>query len=344
MRDRLEFAIVGCGRVVTEMHLPAWNKIERANCRAVCDRDQDAAIRVRRQISADRSYKSVDDLLAEQKDLDFVVVATPGHTHVQITRKILEAGHHVLCEKPFTYERSEVEEISSLATRNGLMVCPIHNYRYKSNTRDALAHFGDDGTQQVQHVCLKWRGTPLEEQHASWLRREREHGLIIYDWAYHFLDVLQLLLGGSPEIDYIRTEATDDSTESITAMLKKGPRTASVDLRLNSPTSFTTIEIAGDSKGASLEYYPDGFRTLSTIDTPLHRMFGDFQRTLAYGVRFVASKPGWYLPQNAVGHYRLFVAFLDSIQRGERNPVPLTSVEPLIDLLERIAAVVYEVN
>lgn len=340
MRDPLEFAIVGCGRVVSDLHVPAWDGIEGADCRAVCDQDVKAAERIRRRISADRVYRSVEELLTDEPDLDFVVVATPGHTHAGITRRVLESGHHVLCEKPFVYEVAELEGIRSLAERNGLTVCPIHNYRFKSNTRDALSRFGDGGD-AVRHVDLKWRGLPLEERHTAWIKRERDHRLILYDFAYHFLDVLQLLIG-NPEIEFIDVEATEDFTESIEAVLGRGDRTASLDLRLDSPSSFTAMEITGRSSSAALEYYPDGFRVLPKVDTPLHRGIGDLRRVVAYGFRFAASKPGWRLPQNAVGHRRLFVRFLDAVRGGKESPVPLSSVEPLIELLERMGDVVYE--
>jgi predicted dehydrogenase len=341
MSDPLEFAVVGCGRVVRELHVPAWNGIEGAHPRAVCDQDLPAAERMQRRLSADEVYRSVEELLAGEPDLDFLVVATPGHTHSGITRRALEAGCHVLCEKPFTYELDEVEEMRSLADRHDLIVCPIHNYRFKSNTRDALSRFGARGD-PVRHVDLKWRGLPLEDRHTEWIKREREHRLVLYDFAYHFLDVVQLLLGESPEIEFLDVEATAEYTGSIEAVLRAGDRTAGVDLRLDSPSSFTAMEITGESASASLEYYPDGFRTLPEIDTPLHRGIGDLRRVLAYGLRFAASKPGWALPQNAVGHHRLFEGFLDAVRGNGENPVPLGSVEPLIDLLERLGTAAYE--
>lgn len=341
MSEPLGFAVVGCGRVVRDLHVPAWGRLEGAEPRAVCDQDLPAAERMQRRLSADAVYRSVEGMLAEEPDLDFVVVATPGHTHVDITRQALEAGCHVLCEKPFTYERSEVEELRSLAERHGLLVCPIHNYRFKSNTEAALSRFGDGG-ERVRHVDVKWRGLPLEDRHTDWIKREREYRLVLYDFAYHFLDVAQLLLDGRPEIGFIDVEATAEYTGSIEAVLRVDDRTASVDLRLDSPTSFTAVEITGESTSASLEYYPDGFRTLPAIDTPVHRGLGDLRRLLAYGTRFVASKPGWALPQNAVGHYRLFGAFLDAVRNGGESPVPIASVEPLIDLLERLGSVAYE--
>lgn len=341
MPETFEFAIVGCGRVVGDLHVPAWTEIEDARCRAVCDQDRLAAERMQRRLSAGAVYRSVETLLEEEPDLDFVVVATPGHTHTAITRQALEAGCHVLCEKPFTYERGEVEELRSLAAANDLLVCPIHNYRFKSNTQAALSRFGAEG-EPVRHVDLKWRGLPLEERHTDWIKREREYRLILYDFAYHFLDVAQMLLDERPEIEFATVEATETYTESIEAELRAGDRTASLDLRLDSPTSFTALEITGESTAAALEYYPDGFRTLPKIDTPFHRGIGDARRILDYGLRLAASKPGWALHQNALGHHRLFERFLEAVREGGESPVPLASVEPLIDLLERLGTVAYE--
>ncbi|MEO6609323.1 MAG: Gfo/Idh/MocA family oxidoreductase [Aestuariivirga sp.] len=91
---------------------------------------RDFAIRL--GIAPDRSYGDWKAMLAgerERKDrIDLVTVATPNSTHYAITKAFLEAGIHVLCEKPMTVTVDEAEDIAATAKRTGA-ICAV-NYGY----------------------------------------------------------------------------------------------------------------------------------------------------------------------------------------------------------------------
>jgi predicted dehydrogenase len=83
-------------------------------------------------IAADRAYGNWQDMLAGEKDrkdrIDLVTVATPNSTHYAITKAFLEAGIHVLCEKPMTVTVEEAEDIVATSARTGA-ICAV-NYGY----------------------------------------------------------------------------------------------------------------------------------------------------------------------------------------------------------------------
>ncbi len=83
-------------------------------------------------IADDRAYGDWREMLASETrrddGIDLVTVATPNATHFEITRAFLEAGFHVLCEKPLTITVEEAEEIVRLAARNDV-ICAV-NYGY----------------------------------------------------------------------------------------------------------------------------------------------------------------------------------------------------------------------
>lgn len=80
----------------------------------------------------ERAYGSWQDMLAAEKKredrVDLVTVATPNNTHFEITKAFLEAGFHVLCEKPMTMTVAEGEEIVEIAKKTG-NICAV-NYGY----------------------------------------------------------------------------------------------------------------------------------------------------------------------------------------------------------------------
>jgi len=83
-------------------------------------------------MASDRAYGDWKDMLAGEKDrsdrLDLVTVATPNATHYAITKAFLEAGIHVLCEKPMTVTVDEAEDLAATALRTG-SICAV-NYGY----------------------------------------------------------------------------------------------------------------------------------------------------------------------------------------------------------------------
>ena len=83
-------------------------------------------------VAEDRAYGNWQDMLAGEKDrrdrIDLVTVATPNATHYAITKAFLEAGIHVLCEKPMTVTVEEAEDISETSLRTGA-ICAV-NYGY----------------------------------------------------------------------------------------------------------------------------------------------------------------------------------------------------------------------
>ncbi len=91
---------------------------------------RDFAIRL--GVAPDRAYGDWKEMLAGEKSrqdrIDLVTVATPNSTHYPITKAFLEAGIHVLCEKPMTVTVDEAEDIAATAKRTGA-ICAV-NYGY----------------------------------------------------------------------------------------------------------------------------------------------------------------------------------------------------------------------
>ena len=85
-------------------------------------------------IASDRAYGDWQEMLAGEKTredrIDLVTVATPNATHFEITKAFLEAGFHVLCEKPMTMTVEEGEEIVRVAEKTGKL-CAV-NYAYSA--------------------------------------------------------------------------------------------------------------------------------------------------------------------------------------------------------------------
>lgn len=85
-------------------------------------------------VAADRGYGSYRELiecerrLAADRRIDFVTIATPNHTHFEIAHAALEAGFHVVCEKPLTNDVDQARELAALVARTGAVLVLAHGY------------------------------------------------------------------------------------------------------------------------------------------------------------------------------------------------------------------------
>jgi predicted dehydrogenase len=81
-----------------------------------------------------KTFRSLDDLLADEK-IELVIVNTPNYTHYEYAKLALEAGKHVVVEKPFTVMVNEGEELIQLAKEKGVMLSVYQNRRFDSDFR-----------------------------------------------------------------------------------------------------------------------------------------------------------------------------------------------------------------
>src|SRR5688500_3653804 len=107
---------------------------EAAELRWTCDADAARLEKISRRYPPARTALAYHELLAD-RGLDAVVIATPVATHYRFARRALEAGKHVLVEKPFTASVREAEDLIALAAREGLTLMVDHTFIYTGAVR-----------------------------------------------------------------------------------------------------------------------------------------------------------------------------------------------------------------
>ena len=118
-------AVVGFGLGARVFHCPFVSAVPGLSLKAIVQRSGDHA---RAAYPETDILRSVEDLLARQ-DIELVVVSTPNETHFPLARQALEAGKHVVIDKPFAATSSEARTLIELAQEMGLLVVPFHNRR-----------------------------------------------------------------------------------------------------------------------------------------------------------------------------------------------------------------------
>ncbi|MGA8438491.1 MAG: Gfo/Idh/MocA family oxidoreductase [Candidatus Sulfotelmatobacter sp.] len=121
-------AIVGTG-FMGRVHREAVRRLEHVEVAAIAGRSVDAARRLGAGFSTPTLTGDYREILRDPA-IDAVHICTPNAQHFLMAKEALEAGKHVICEKPLATSLEEGEELVSLAERQGLRNCVCHNLRY----------------------------------------------------------------------------------------------------------------------------------------------------------------------------------------------------------------------
>ena len=195
MTERLRVAVVGGG--IGTLHIAAIRNLpELFEVAAFCDIDPARAEEIGARYGIGNVVTSFETLLARD-DVDIVDLCTPSNLHVTQTRAALEAGRHVICEKPLAGSLAEVDALAELAEATGRHLSPIFQYRF-GNGFQKLLHLrakGVLGKTYLATVETHWRRGP-DYYAAPWRGRlATELGGCLVTHAIHAHDLLTHALG-----------------------------------------------------------------------------------------------------------------------------------------------------
>ena len=147
----LRWGILGPGRIAPRA-ARGIEADERASLLAVASRDRARAQAFATTHGAERVYDAYDALVADP-DVDVVYISLPNHLHVPWTIRALEAGKHVLCEKPLALRPEDVDAIARVAADTDRIAVEAFMYLHHPQIRRALelAHGGDLGELRLVH-------------------------------------------------------------------------------------------------------------------------------------------------------------------------------------------------
>ena len=143
-QDRLlRVGVLGCGPIAQAAHFEACTKAGNASLYAICDVADDLRDRMAATHAPTRSYADYDAMLADP-DLEAVIIATSDAFHVPAALMALQAGKHVLCEKPLATSVEQAESLRAAVADSGLVLQVGHMKRFDAGLQAAKS-FIDHG-------------------------------------------------------------------------------------------------------------------------------------------------------------------------------------------------------
>lgn len=140
---KLNVGILGCGPISQAAHFESATKARNAALYAICDVADDLRARMAATHAPETSYANYDAMLADPA-VDAVVIATSDAFHVPATIRALQAGKHVLCEKPLGISVEEVEALKHVVKASGKVLQVGHMKRFDAGLQSAKAFIDAD--------------------------------------------------------------------------------------------------------------------------------------------------------------------------------------------------------
>ncbi len=308
----VRIGIIGCGRASETRHLPALRRVRGGLVVAVADVDATRLGRVADAFRIERRHDDARALLADP-ELDAVAVCVPARAHAEVALAALEAGKHVLVEKPLAVSAAQAERLAEGARTFSSKVVMGFNMRWHRLVRQAreVIASGRLGPIESMRTAFTSRHLTVPE----WRARRELGGGVLFEIAVHHFDLWRFLLG--TEVDEVvavsRSGEWDDETVTVMARLANGIPVTSVFSERTGETN--EIEIYGRNGRLRVSCYDyDGFEVVAAEAFP-----GDARERGRRLVRAVAELPGGVARMRHGGDFLMsyeaeWQHFLDAIQ------------------------------
>lgn len=192
----VRLALIGTG-FGSQVHLPAIAHVDHTELVAICSRRQDRVdvIAARHGIpSASTDWRDV----VNDPGVDAVIVATPPYLHHQMVIAALEAGKHVLCEKPLARNLAETRDMARLARQAGVVAMVDHQYRYLP-IRRRVKELIDEGyignPHAINMIVFNSELADPEETRFNWLMEQDKAGGMLRAIGSHYIDTMRWWIG-----------------------------------------------------------------------------------------------------------------------------------------------------
>jgi len=216
--DKLRIGVVGVGGICKGAHVPAYLKDERIEIVALCDIKVERAEEVKEKYFNDADVYSDFRELLKDESIDAIDICTPNYLHSIIAVEALNAGKHVMCEKPDAVSVEEVLKMQKASEDNGKLLMVMRNNRYMETSAYAKKYIEAGKMGEIYAGRCGWirrRGIPGK---GGWFTTKAESGGgPLIDLGVHMIDLAIWLMGnptpvavsGSTYCKFADTDASD---------------------------------------------------------------------------------------------------------------------------------------
>lgn len=205
----VRLAVIGYGTMGT-WHTKKVSKLPEVELAGIYDIKPERVVLARE--NGIFAYESLEALLADET-VDLVTVAIPNHLHRDVCIQAMDAGKHVICEKPAAMNSGEVRDMIAAANRNKVLFTVHQNRRWDEDFRIVRKLYEENTLGRIFRIESRThgsRGIP-----GDWRNQKKYGGGMLMDWGVHLLDQLLWMLPGKilsvyAQMSYVTNEDCDD--------------------------------------------------------------------------------------------------------------------------------------
>jgi predicted dehydrogenase len=242
----LRIGTLGAAKITPSALVRPSRQVPGVEVAAVAARDRARAEKFAAKHGIGRVHDSYEALLADP-DIDAIYNPLPNALHGIWTRRALAAGKHVLCEKPFTANAAEAEEVASAAEASGLVVMEAFHWRYHPLAERMIDVVGSGVLGPVRHIET-WVCFPLPVRGDIRYRLDMAGGATM-DAGCYAINMLRTLGGAEPAVVSAHVKLSSPGVDrAMTADLRfEDGRTARVHASMFSSTLLrVAVRVVGD--------------------------------------------------------------------------------------------------
>ncbi|MFB5660262.1 Gfo/Idh/MocA family protein [Alteribacillus sp. HJP-4] len=194
----LRVGIVGCGSIAQHRHLPEYAANSNVEIIGVCDVVADRAKEMAIKYDA-KAFTEYEEMLKDEK-IDAISVCLPNYLHAPVSIAALNAGKHVLCEKPMATSRDEAENMISAANSSGKKLMIAHNQRFVPAHQKAKQLLADGALGKIYSFRTAFghggpEGWSIDGAKSWFFKKEEAFIGAMGDLGVHKTDMLRYILG-----------------------------------------------------------------------------------------------------------------------------------------------------
>jgi len=190
---QLKVAIIGAGGI-SRTHMPGWQNSEHAEVVAASDVNRPQLEAWGKTWNVDRLTTEVQEII-DDPSIDIVDICTPNMTHTALVLAALDAGKHVICEKPLAPTPAEIRQMIAARDRSGKLLMTAQHFRFKGNSRALKQEIMAGALGDIYHA----RGWMLRRNAliptATFIHKSVSGGGPCIDIGVHILDLTLWLMG-----------------------------------------------------------------------------------------------------------------------------------------------------
>jgi len=339
--QKTKVAVIGCGRIACSTHIPDYAKNPLSEIKALIDIREERAI-AQAELFGVKQTGTDFRVILDDPEIEAVSICTPNDTHAPIAIACLEAGKHVLCEKPASVSLDLVKQMQAAADRSQriLNIGVVNRFNTQVNKIKDLIDAGELG--KLYHIYCSFRAhRSIPGLGGPFTIRANSGGGVLIDWGVHFLDLIFYCIGqprvstvsgathsvlGKNMQDYTFIDmwagppeysGSYDVEDFVTGLIRTAGPTISLNgaWAQNIGESAMFVEFLGDKAGIKLKYGGD-FTIYGAKDGMLYQNSPTMRTSDMY--------------------YEEIDAFLKAVRTGQKNRADISQVLITSEVMEAI--------